>query len=174
MKKPTISLDNKPSITIDMKPHLEAYCRMVFFSPPKEKYILLNRKHHIGKLIYGHIFAADTKVTRPFMDHPVTFILPQPSNEMGYFLQHRHVYFQNWCEQLVNDAIEADFRLWLRERFWIGYERKGWEQQRIVCAVLRRINLRNNVVNFDMIKKIDYRNRRENEESDANELSNFE
>lgn len=174
MKKPAIDLDTKPCITIDMKPHLEAYCRMLFSCPVQQKKIIMTRKHHIGKLIYGHIFAADTKLKRPLMDNPVTFILPMPSHEMGYWLQYRNIYFPRWCMDLINDCIEADFRLWLRERFWVGYERKRWEQQRIVMAVLRKINLRNNAVNFDMVKKIDYRNRREREENDAQELCNYE
>jgi len=174
MKKPPVDLDSKPSITIDLKPHLEAYCRMVFNSPVKQKKIVLSRRHHLGKLIFGHIFAADIKLTRPLMDNPVTFILPTPRTEIGYMLQYRNIYFPMWCTDLINDCIEADFRLWLRERFWVGYERKGWEQQRIVLAILRRVNLRNNAVNFDMIKKIDYRNRRENQENDAMELCNYE
>ncbi len=173
-KKPVVDLDSKPSITLDLKPHLEAYCRMVFSCPAQQRKIILRRNHHIGKLIFGHIFAADTKLSRPLMENPVTFVLPVPSTELGYWLKYRHIYFPGWCNDLISDCIEADFRLWLRERFWVGYERKGWEQQRIVAAILRKINLRNNAVNFDMIKKIDYRNRRQREESDANELCNFE
>jgi len=174
-KKPVIDLERKPAITVDLPPHLEAYCRMLFKSQPRQSRIILSRRHHIGKLIFGHIMAADFKVSIPSgMHNPVTFILPQPSSELGYFLQYRVIYFPGWCNDLVRDAIEADFRLWLRERFWIGYEQKGWEQQRIVNAILRRMNLRNNAVNFDMLKKIDYRNRREREEKDADELCNFE
>lgn len=174
MQKLKIDLETKPQITIDLKPHLEAYCRMVFKSPLRTRKVILNRKHHIGKLIFGHIFAADIKIPRPLMENPVTFILPTPRTEIGYMLQYRNIYFPAWCTDLINDGIEADFRLWLRERFWIGYERKRWDQQRIVLAILRKINLRNNAVNFDMIKKIDYRNRRQAEENDAIELCNYE
>jgi len=174
MKKLPVDLETKPSITIDLKPHLEAYCRMLFNAPIRQKRIILHRKHHIGKLIFGHIYAADIRVPRPMMDNPVTFVLPTPRTEMGYILQYRNIYFPVWCQDLISDCIEADFRLWMRERFYIGYERKHWGQQRIICAILRRINLRNNAVNFDMVKKNDYRKRRELEENDADELCNYE
>lgn len=175
IQKPAIDYDRKPAITVDLPPHLEAYCRMIFNAQPRHARIILSRRHHIGKLIFGHIFAADIRVSIPVgLQNPVTFILPQPSSELGYFLQYRVIYFPGWCNDLIKDAIEADFRLWIRERFYVGYEKKGWEQQRIVNAILRRMNLRNNVVNFDMLKKIDYRNRRERQLCDADELCNYE
>lgn len=175
MKKsiPKINLESKPKITIDINPVHEAYLKFIFSSPENVRYIILSRRHDIGRLIFSHIMSADFQNRRPLMEHPVTFILPVPRTEIGYWLQYRHIYFPGWAQSKVNDAIEYEFRCWVKERFRIGYD-EGMEQKTIINAILRGLNVRNNSVNYDMIKKIDYRNKRKKEEIQFKRLLTIE
>jgi len=161
---PKIDFESKPKITISIHPLHQAFLRFLFQTPEKQKYIILSRRLDVGKLIFAHIMAGDFPVKRPLMEHPVTFILPIPGNEHGYWLRYRHIYFPDWCQQKINDAIEYEFRVWTKDRFRMGYDIEGMDQKTIINAILRGINARNNVANFDMIKKIDYRNKRKIEE----------
>jgi hypothetical protein len=169
-----INFETKPKIIFELPPILEAYCRFVFRTPAEQRQIVLTRRHDIGKLIFGHIMSADFSLKRPVMTHPVTFILPMPSNEHGYWLRYRHIYLPKWAEEKITDAIEYEFRSWVKERFRIGYDSEKYEQKTIVNAILRGLNVRNNAVNFDAIKKIDYRERRKQEEIQFMRLLNTE
>lgn len=163
-----IDFSTKPQVTIQLDPVLEAFCRFVFQTPPKQKEIVVSRFHDIGKLIHSNILVRDLPVRRPFIDHPVTFILPVNKTN-HHALGNHFLHCSKWGEQKIADGIEWEFKAWVRRRFEIGYEQK-LEQKEIVEAVLRGLNLRENVVNFDTIKKIDYRNRRRIEEKRFNNL----
>lgn len=171
---PKIDLESKPQITIDLNPVHEAYLRFIFNTPEKCRFIILSRRQDIGRLIFSHIMAGDFQSKRPLMDHPVPFILPVPRTELGYWLQYRYIYIPGWAQTKIADAIEYEFRSWIRERFRIGYEEARMDQKTIINAILRGLNVRNNVVNFDMIKKIDYRNKRRREEIQFRRLLTLE
>ncbi len=166
MKKtfPKINLESKPKITLAIDPVHEAYLRFLFSTPENSRYVILNRRHDIGRLIFSHIMSGDFNNKRPLIDHSVTFILPVPRTEIGYWLQYRHIYLPGWAQSKITDAIEYEFRWWVKERFRIGYEDERMDQKTIINAILRGLNVRNNSVNFEMIKKIDYRNKRKKEE----------
>lgn len=167
-------LDKKPRITFSMHPVHEAFCRFIFNTPADKKLIILSRRHDIGKLIFAHIMNGDFKLDRPVFDNAVTFILPTPSNEHGYWLRYRYIYIPKWAEEKISDSIDYEFRCWVKERFRIGYEELKMDQKTIIEAILRGLNVRNNEANFDMIKKIDYRNRRKREEIQFKKLIYFE
>lgn len=171
---PKIDLESKPQITIDINQVHEAYLRFIFSTPEKNRYIILSRRQDIGRLISSHIMSGDFQSKRPLMLHPVTFILPVPRTEIGYWLQKRHLYFPDWAQSKINDAVEYEFRCWVKERFRIGYEDERMDQKTIINAILRGLNVRNNSVNFDMIKKIDYRNKRKREEIQFKKLLTLE
>jgi hypothetical protein len=171
---PKIDLETKPRITIDMHPVHEAFLRFIFSTPEKSRHIILSRRQDIGRLIFSHIMAGDFQSNRPMMDHPVTFILPTPRTEIGYWLQNRFVFIPGWAQTKISDAIEYEFRCWVKERFRIGYEDEKMEQRIIVNSILRGLNVRNNSINFDMIKKIDYRNKRKKEELQFKRLLTLE
>jgi len=176
MKKPSpkIDFDTKPQITLNINPVHESFLRFISGTPEKCRYIILTRRHDIGRLIFSHIMAGDFQSKRPLMDHPVTFVLPVPRTEIGYWLQYRHIYIPGWAQTKISDAIEYEFRCWVKERFRIGYEEERMEQKLIINAILRGLNARNNSVNFDMIKKIDYRNKRKKEELQFKRLLTLE
>ena len=159
---------NRPSITISLNPLLEAYCRFTFSTPVAEKEIKLRRPHDIFKLIHSNIISSDLPVKRPFMEHPVTFILPL-DNINQYAIRYHFLHVSPWGVQKITDGIEYEFRRWIRERFDSGYA-KRYEQKCIIEAILRGLNLRDNSTNFDAIKKIDYRHRRKIEEKRFAEL----
>jgi hypothetical protein len=158
---PAINLETKPKITFSLDPLLIAFCRYVFKTPPNQRYIILRRSEDIGKLVYSHIQTGDFAIERPLIEHPVTFILPNPDNHD--WIRYRHLFVPKWVEQKFADGIEYEFKTWVKEKFHYGYA-QGMEQKIIIDAILRGLNVRNNVANFDSIKKIDYRNRRKIEE----------
>jgi len=167
---PKNDLDTKPKITFNLDPVLINFCRYIFKTPPYQKYIILNRREDIGKLIFSHIQSGDFKPERPFIKHPVTFILPIPNERHGYWLRFRHIFIPIWVEEKFADAIEYEFKWWVREKFRLGYEEEGWDQKTIISAILRGLNIRNNAINSDTIKKIDYRNRRKDEQKKFKKL----
>lgn len=173
-KKVSPSLESRPRIKLSLNPLHEAYCRFIFNSHNNREYIIMSRRHDLGKLIFSHIMSGDFSCSRPVLENAVTFILPIPSNEHGYWLNYRFIYFPRWAEEKINDAIDYDFRCWVKERFRIGYEEEGMDQRTIINAILRGLNVRNNAANFDMIKKIDYRNRRKKEEIQFKRLLTLE
>lgn len=157
-----INFSTKPQVTIQLDSVLEAFCRFVFNTPAKQKEIVVSRTHDIGKLIHSNVLARDLPIRRPFANNSVTFILPVNKTN-HHALGNHFLYCSKWGEQKIADGIEFEFKAWVRRRFELGYEDK-LEQKEIVEAILRGLNLRQNVVNFDTIKKIDYRNRRRIEE----------
>ncbi|MFV0269763.1 MAG: hypothetical protein ACK5HT_21805, partial [Draconibacterium sp.] len=67
-----------------------------------------------------------------------------------------------WVEQKFQDAIEYEFKWWVREKFRVGYD-EGFDQKTIINAILTGLNERENVAKYDTIKKIDYRTRKTEE-----------
>lgn len=168
-----IDFSTKPKITFNLDPVLQAYCRFIFKSPYDTKYskqVILSRRHDIGKLIFSHIQNADIRFKQPLFTNPITFILPVPKEHV-YWIRYRFIYVPRWVEEKYADGIEYEFKKWVERMFDIGYKRK-LEQKDIIEAILRGLNVRNNAVNYDTIKKIDYRNRRRNEEIRFNMLVN--
>lgn len=55
--------------------------------------------------------------------------------------------------------IEAEFRLRIKEYFFVGYA-KGFRQDKIIQAFLHSYNIKRNAINYETVKKYDYRNRR--------------
>jgi hypothetical protein len=167
-----IDFSTKPQITISLPPLLEAYCRYVFKTPADQKEIIVSRNHDIGKLIHSNIITSEVPVRRPLTEHPVTFILPvNRVNHHGISFHFLKV--SNWGKQKIVDGIEYEYRKWVERCFETGYRRK-WDQKEIIDAILRGLNMRNNVANFDAVKKNDYRNRKKIDEKRFAELLNSE
>lgn len=153
--------DLRPQVVIDLKPHLEAYLRYIFKTPEKEAKIAIDRRLDAGMLITSMVLISEYPVRCSLKLHPVTLLLPQVHDTP---LQGNHFFrISEWGEIKINDYLEAEFRQWVRRRFEIGY-RKNYKRDQIAEAILRGLNLRNQTVNFDTIVKIDYRQRRRDEE----------
>jgi hypothetical protein len=153
--------ETRPHVTIALKPHLEAYLRYVSKTPEKEKAITIDRRLDAGQLIHSLVLISEYPVKCTFKENPVMLILPQVHETP---LQGNHFFkISDWGELKINDWLEYEFKMWVYRRFEIGY-RKNYTQNQITEAILRGLNLRNQVINFETIKKNDYRNRRGTEE----------
>lgn len=157
----SINFETKPQVKLCLTPTLEAYCRYIFNTPPNQDVIILNKREDIGLHITSHIAISELPPHRPFHKGQVTFILPVTQNNC-YALKYRFFHVSRWAEEKIQDFIEAEFRQWVKDKFEHGYS-KGFNQEDIIDAILRGLNVRNTAVNFDTIKKIDYRNRRKKE-----------
>jgi len=163
-----VNLENKPIVTISLNPILEAFCRFIFKTPTESNEIAINLKEDIGLLIHSHILSTNCRPKRPSISNAVDIILPITLQNQ-YGLKSGFLYVSNWGLQKIENGVEYEFNKWVKRRFEIGYE-KNRERTAIIEAILRGLNVRNNVVNFDAIKKNDYRNRRKTEEITFKEL----
>lgn len=163
-----VDLSTKPQVTINLDPVLEAYLRIVFKTPPAQKEIIINRKQSEGKAIYSKVYPIEFPERKPFRENPVTIILPLTKNNQGT-LKYRFYHVSRMGEEQIHDDLEVLFEKWLFKFFVKGYQKK-YKQDEIVNAVLRGLNLRKNVANFDAIKKFDYRCRRKSEDETYKEL----
>lgn len=159
MKEKKNKTESRPRIVISLHPVLEAYCRWIFKTEVSDKEISIDRRHDIGKHIYSHVMQNKYPVKGPEKSNPVVFILPLHDNH----IKNKFLFVDQWGESKINDFIRSDFNAWCRRRFEVGFL-YGWTQKEITDAIMRGLNLRENVVNFDAIKKNDYRNRRKIEE----------
>lgn len=172
MKRPNVNFDTKPQITVDLPPVLEGYLRWLFRTPPKQKEIIIHRRFREGMAIYSKIYPVEFPPKRPIMDNPVTVILPVTANNKHQIRYRFFTISQMGHEQMIDD-LEVLFDKWLYKKFRDGYLR-GWTQLQIVDAILRGFNVRKNAVNFDAIKKHDFRNRCRDEEKRFSDLVNHE
>lgn len=160
LKKPKYS--PKPQVTISLSPILEAYLRFVFKTPADQESITINLKKDLGKLIHAHVKSSHCYRKGPSVANPVGITLPvNPKNDNGVLSG--FLYVDEWGIQKIQNGIDYEFRKWVERRFEVGYE-KRFVCKDIIEAILRGLNVRNNIANFDAIKKIDYRNRRKIEE----------
>ena len=151
----------KPYVSIDLPLYLNAYCRFVFNTPVDDAKIAISRAHDIGKLIHSNVQTCEFPVKRKFEGDTI-FLLPV-NQENAYPMRSNFLTLTTWGRQKIKDGLEYEYRKWVDRRFELGYK-KGYAQKEIVYAILRALNIRDNAVNFDAIKKIDYRNRRKRSE----------
>ena len=91
-------------------------------------------------------------------ENPITLFLPiQEWNH--HLLRENFIYIPEWKQRMLQEYIEASFRIKVREYFVVGYE-KGFKQDKIIRAFLYAYNIKNNALNYETIKKYDYRNRK--------------
>lgn len=147
----------KPNVTIELAPHLHDYLYHEF-GCSKENGIVVTTTKDIGKMIQAMVTIAAIPPRVPLKDNPITLYLP--IQEWNHFiLNENFIYIPDWKQRMLQDYIEASFRLRIREYFVAGYE-KGFKQDKIVKAFLMAYNIKNNALNYDAVKKYDYRNRK--------------
>ena len=147
----------KNIITIDLPPHLADYCRHEF-GVDNEGNIILRRSHDIGKQIYSHILTSDLPRKQLPGLHPTLFIIPVTKSNR-YILGSRFLYISRWGEEKIQDYIESDFNQRMRILFEAGY-RKNYSQKQIIEAILQAYNIKNTSLNYEAVKKSDYRNQK--------------
>ena len=163
MAKKCLSLRNQsidpmnPTITIELQPYLHDFLYHEFGTPRGEDAVRVTAANDIGKMIQAMVTVSDRPPKQPIKDHPITLALPV--QEWNHFIfRENFIYIPEWKQHQLRDYIEAVYRLRIREYFIAGYE-KGYKQDRIIRAFLYAYNIKNNALNYDTVKKYDYRSR---------------
>lgn len=146
-----------PKVVIELAPHLHDYLYHEFGTPRGEEGVLVKGANDLGKLIQSMVTVSDRPPKQDLKEHPITLLLP--IQEWNHFIfRENFIYIPEWKQQMLQNYIEASYRIRVREYFVAGYE-KGYKQDRIIRAFLFAYNIKNNAVNYDAVKKYDYRNR---------------
>lgn len=147
----------KPNVTIELAPHLHDYLYHEF-GCKKEGGIIVTTTNDMGKMIQSMVTISAIPAKLPLKDNPITLYLP--IQEWNHFiLNENFIHIPDWKQRMLQDYIEASFRIRIREYFVAGYE-KGFKQDKIIKAFLMAYNIKNNAINYDAVKKYDYRNRK--------------
>lgn len=142
---------------IDLRPHLEDFLRHDM-GCNADTPIFLSRTSDMGKFIYSHVTTCDSFPPERKCANPVKICIPVTSSNK-YILNYRFLCVSRWGEEKINDYLEAEFRHRMRFIFEVGYQRK-YTQKQIIEAILQHYNIKCNAVNFDAVKKADYRHNR--------------
>lgn len=146
------------TVTLNIKPHLQDFLRHEFPSK-QDGTIIINKREAIGLYICSMWTVVDTPVKKKDFKNPCVISLSiSPANQ--YVFKHNFVHIPSWREKQINEYLEAEFRLRVRDFFTIGYE-KGFRQKDIIDGFLRAYNIKSNAINYDTIKQLDFRNRRD-------------
>lgn len=146
-------------LTISLKPHLADFCRHEM-RQDKEGNIVLSRKNDIGRHICSMIVTSDTPVKGIPVSDPISFIIPVTAANQ-YVMKYRFVYVSRWGEEKIQDYIESEFNIRMKLLFETGYL-KNYSQKQIIESILQAYNIKNTALNFEAIKKSDYRMNRKN------------
>jgi len=149
------NISTKPSVVIDLPPILEAYCRFALDIPKDQKEITVTRRGDIGKAINGFLSKVPLKPSAVAAENPVIFIVPVTEYNQ-YSLFSKYLYISQEDQEQIVDRIEVLFNQWIDVFFMDGYN-LNLSQLDIIESVLDILNVRFNCVNFDQIKKRDYR-----------------
>jgi hypothetical protein len=160
--KPRITIEKQPTVTVELHPVLEAYCRYVFKTPPKQDFIVIDRRHIIGKAINGLVEKTNEKpkecrCTKSFAN-PVVFTVPETKLNQ-YSLTTNFVYMNAEENEAFSDRVEVEYSGWVSGLFKDG-RAMNLDQLGIIEVALDLLNVRMNAVNFDYVKKYDYRMRK--------------
>lgn len=149
----------KPYVTIELQPYLHDFLYHEFgCTRGTDEYIQVTSANDLGKFIQAMVTVSDRPPQQSLKDYPIKLCLP--IREWNHFiLKENFIYIPEWKQQMLRDYIEASFRIRIREYFVSGYE-KGYKQDRIIKAFLAAYNIKANALNYDAVKKYDYRNRR--------------
>lgn len=147
----------KPFVTIELQPYLHDFLYHEFETDKKEDGVFVTTKTEVGKFIQAMVTITDRPAKQEIKDNPIRLYLPiQEWNHA--ILEENFIYVPVWKQKMLQDFIEALFRTRMREFFVAGYQ-LGHNQDMIIKSFLAAYNIKHNTLNYDTIKKYDYRNR---------------
>ncbi|KAA6349006.1 hypothetical protein EZS27_003606 [termite gut metagenome] len=161
--------EKTPSVVIELAPHLHDFLYHEF-ACSKKKYdgVMITVTNDIGKYIQSMIDISNTPKNQEIKENPIKLYLPtQEWNH--YIFQKNFLFVPVWRQKMIQDYIEASFRIRIREYFQEGYS-KGFKQERILQSFLLSYNIKNNAINYDAVKKYDYRYRQKIREEVGKEI----
>lgn len=146
---------NKPLIDIDL-PQL---CIDFLYHEFEEQDggIMLKTSNDIGKYINSMLTVSATSPAVPMTEYHIIIYLPVNAWNHHIF-SGNYITIIPWKRKMLEQFIMAEFKLRTRAYFLTGYE-KGYSQDNIIKGFLKSYSIKNNTVNYDSIKKMDYRNR---------------
>lgn len=163
-------MDN-PVITIDLAPHLQDFLYHEFSQSTRDKPLMIDTKNDIGRFIQSMVTVTDMPRKQELKDSPIEISLPIREWNHALFRQN-FIYVPEWKQKQIRLFVESLFRLRLREFFMIGYS-KGFKQDLIIRSFLEYYNIKHNALNYDTVKKYDYRTRRKMRQKIAEEIESL-
>lgn len=146
-----------PYVIIELQPYLHDFLYHEFGTDKKDDGVMIKTTIDAGKFIQAMVTISDRPAKQELKEHPIKLYLPiQEWNHN--ILEENFLYVPTWKQKMLQDYIEASFRIRVREFFVAGYQ-VGHNQDMIIKAFLNAYNIKNNQLNYDTIKKYDYRNR---------------
>lgn len=152
---------DRPCVNIELQPMLQDYLLHEFGGKPNDTGVMINSSSDIGEMIQSMISVKDRPPKQEIKDYPFTIFLPV-NDWNHYVFRENFIYIPEWKQKLLVKYIESSFRIRVREFFVAGYEKK-YTQDAIINAFLSAYNIRHSKINYDAIKKYDYRNRKRTE-----------
>ena len=139
----------RPFVTIELEPHLQDFLFHELKQNRRSGELMADGTNDIGRMIQAMITVSD---------NPLRITLPVQEWNHAIFSEN-FIYIPEWKQKQLRLFIESEFRLRIKEFFFIGYA-KGYRQDKIIQSFLHSYNIKRNALNYDTIKKYDYRNRR--------------
>jgi hypothetical protein len=166
---PNQTTEEKPNIVIELAPHLHDFLYHEFACNKKETDgVVITGANETGKYIQSMVAISNSPKYQEIKENPIKIYLPTQEWNHSLF-RTNFLYVPVWKQKMIQFYIEALFRLRISEYFQEGYE-KGFKQEQILQSFLLSYNIKNNVINYDAIKKYDYRNRRKVKEEVSKEI----
>lgn len=140
-------------IVIDLPLYLEDFLRGEYNCPTGA--VKLDSISIIGMVANALTLHKNTPAKPIVRNNPVKLILPQsPFINSDY----NFAYLPREHERKIVMAIKSQFKIKTEYYFLVGY-RAGFKQKDIIYAFLDRYNMGKSGINFDAIKKNDFRQR---------------
>jgi len=143
----------RATINFPLEPHLSDFLRHELNT--KEDVIVLNRSNSISRFILSQVQIAEFPRKEKIFDNNVVFKLP--SNRFIDF-ENKFVYVNKFRIQQINDFIKSVFNLRVQMFFFAGRE-FNYSNKQIIEAFMYSYNIKNLAINYEAIKKNDYRRR---------------
>lgn len=148
----------RPFVTIELEPHLQDFLFHELKQNRRSGELMADGTNDIGRMIQAMITVSDRPRKQEIDDNPLRITLPVQEWNHAIFSEN-FIYIPEWKQKQLRLFIESEFRLRIKEFFFIGYA-KGYRQDKIIQSFLHSYNIKRNALNYDTIKKYDYRNRR--------------
>ncbi|KAA6326469.1 hypothetical protein EZS27_024425 [termite gut metagenome] len=158
----------KPNVIIELDAYLHDFLYHEFGCDKQNDGVIITVSNDIGMIIQSMIEFSNIPKQQEIKDNPIKLYLPV--QEWNHFIYKRNfLYVPVWKQRMIQDYLKSLFRLRIKEYFTEGYA-KGFKQEQILQAFLVAYNIKNNALNYDTIKKYDYRNRKKIKEEVNREI----
>jgi len=146
----------RPYIVLDLPNYLIDFLYHEFKIGKKDE-LMLNRDNCIGKYINSMWESSPLPVKKRKAENPVKLLLPINQDD-HYKLSRSFIYVSDLKHRMIVDYLQSSFEL-RRDQFFNEAYKRGYKQVDIIEAFMKAYGMKNNSMNFDQLKKMDYRKR---------------